>query len=96
MQACSHQVLQLTPCNLFRSAGPFGGFELCYRVSRFHKNMTLYIAVIGTSDQSCWLAEACKSPSLEGVWIYGFGPYYAVTDPKSMCHAASPKPRTRI
>ena len=22
--------------------------------------MTLYIAVIGTSDQSCWLAEACK------------------------------------
>ena len=36
--------------------------------------MTLYIAVIGTSDQSCWLAEACKIPSLElleGVWIYG-------------------------
>ena len=22
--------------------------------------MTLYIAVVGTSDQSCWLAEACK------------------------------------
>ena len=22
--------------------------------------MTLYIAVIGTSDQSCWLPEACK------------------------------------
>ena len=22
--------------------------------------MTLCIAVIGTSDQSCWLAEACK------------------------------------
>ena len=22
--------------------------------------MTLYIAVSGTSDQSCWLAEACK------------------------------------
>ena len=33
--------------------------------------MTLYIAVIGTSDQSRWLAEACKIPSLEGVWIYG-------------------------
>ena len=45
---------------LFRSAGPFGGFELCYRLSRFHGHMTLCIAVIGTSDQSCWLAEACK------------------------------------
>ena len=45
---------------LFRSAGPFGGFELCYRLFRFHGHMTLCIAVIGTSDQSCWLAEACK------------------------------------
>ena len=45
---------------LFRSAGPFGGSELCYRLSRFHGHMTLCIAVIGTSDQPCWLAEACK------------------------------------
>ena len=42
--------------------------------------------MIGTSDQSCWLAEACKIPllllgcwlaeackipSLEGLWIHG-------------------------
>ena len=29
--------------------------------------------MIGTSesDQSCWLAEARKIPSLEGLWIYG-------------------------
>ena len=27
--------------------------------------------MIGTSDQSCWLAEACKRPSLEGLWMYG-------------------------
>ena len=33
--------------------------------------MTLCIAVIGTSAQSCWLAEACKNPSLDGLWIYG-------------------------
>ena len=33
--------------------------------------MTLCIAVIGTSDQSCWLAEACKIPSLDGLWTYG-------------------------
>ena len=33
--------------------------------------MTLCIAVIGTSDQSCWLAEACKIHALEGLWIYG-------------------------
>ena len=33
---------------------------ICYRLSRSHEHMTLYIAVIGTSDQSCWLAEACK------------------------------------
>ena len=46
--------------SFFCTAGPFGGFELCYRLSRFHEHMTLYIAVIGTSDQSCWLAEACK------------------------------------
>ena len=29
--------------------------------------MTLHIAVIGTSDQSCWLAQACKIPCLEAV-----------------------------
>ena len=29
------------------------------------------IAIIGTSDQSCWLAEACKNPSLEDLWMYG-------------------------
>ena len=27
--------------------------------------------MIGTGDQSCWLAEACKTPSLDGLWIYG-------------------------
>ena len=27
--------------------------------------------MIDTSDQSCWLAEACKTPSLDGLWIYG-------------------------
>ena len=27
--------------------------------------------MIGTSDQSCWLAEACKTTALEGLWIYG-------------------------
>ena len=47
---------------LFRSAGLFGGFELCYRLFKFHGHMTLCIAVIGTSDQSCWLPEACKIP----------------------------------
>ena len=24
-----------------------------------------FIAMMGTSDQSCWLAEACKVPSLD-------------------------------
>ena len=27
---------------------------ICYRLSRFHEHVTLYIAVIGASDQSCW------------------------------------------
>ena len=27
--------------------------------------------MIGTSDQSCWLAKACKIHALEGLWIYG-------------------------
>ena len=27
--------------------------------------------MIGTSDQPCWLAEACKIPSLEDVWTDG-------------------------
>ena len=53
--------------NRIRSAGPFGGLELCYRLPRFHEHMTLYIAVIGTSDQSCWLAEACKNPLCQRV-----------------------------
>ena len=33
------------------------------------------IATIGTSDQPCWLAEACKTPSLEGLRIYGVTVY---------------------
>ena len=33
-----------------------GGFELRHRMSRLHEHMTL----LRTSDQSCWLAEACK------------------------------------
>ena len=40
--------------------------------------MTLCIAVIGTSNQSCWLAEACKIPSLEGLWMYGVTVYEIV------------------
>ena len=55
-----HADLFAPATDLFRSAGPFGGSELCYRLSRFHGHMTLCIAVIGTSDQFCWLAEACK------------------------------------
>ena len=27
--------------------------------------------MIGTSDQSRWLAEACKIHALEGLWMYG-------------------------
>ena len=27
--------------------------------------------MIGTSDQSCWMAEACKNPSLDSLWMYG-------------------------
>ena len=37
------------------------------------------IAMIGTSDR--WLAEACKIPSLEDVWMYGLEPYYAALTP---------------
>ena len=33
------------------------------------------VATIGTSDQPRWLAEACKIPSLEGVWMYGVTVY---------------------
>ena len=33
------------------------------------------IAIIGTSDQPCWLAEACKNHSLEGLWMYGVTVY---------------------
>ena len=29
--------------------------------------------------RSCCSTEACKKPSLDGLWIYGLGPYYAVT-----------------
>ena len=55
MRTFSH--LALTPCApFFGSAGPFGGFELLSRLSHFHEHM---IAMISTSDQSCWLAKAC-------------------------------------
>ncbi len=27
--------------------------------------------MIGTSDRLCWLAETCKTPPLEGLWIHG-------------------------
>ena len=30
-------------------------------LSRFHEDLNM-IAIIGTSDQPCWLAEACKIP----------------------------------
>lgn len=33
-------------------------------------NMPIIVAIIGTSDQSCGLAEDCKSPSLEGLWMH--------------------------
>ena len=26
---------------------------------------------LGTRDHTCWLAEACKIPSLDGLWMYG-------------------------
>ena len=42
-------------------------------------NILDMIAIIGTSDQPCWLAEACKIPSLEGLWMYGVMVYTAVT-----------------
>ena len=29
----------------------------------------------GTCDQTSWLAEACKNPSLEGLWMYGVTVY---------------------
>ena len=35
--------------------------------------------MIGTSDQSCWLAEACKSLPLDGLWMYGMTVSGAVT-----------------
>ena len=38
---------------LFRSAGPFWGFELRYSLSRFHEHMTLYIAGWPKLVKSC-------------------------------------------
>ena len=39
------------------------------------------IAIIGTSDQPCWLAEACKIPALDGLWIYGVTIFITVYTP---------------
>ena len=36
-----------------------GGFPLCHRLSGFYEDLNM-IAIIGTSDRPCWLAEACK------------------------------------
>ena len=38
----------------------YGGFPLCHRPSGFHQGLNM-IAIGGTSDRPCWLAEACKS-----------------------------------
>ncbi len=35
------------------------GFPLRSRLSRFHDVLNM-IAIIGTSDRLCWLAETCK------------------------------------
>ena len=35
------------------------GIPLRHRLSRFHEDLNM-IAIVGTSDQPCWLAEACK------------------------------------
>ena len=35
------------------------GFPLRSRLSRFHDDLNM-IAMIGTSDRLCWLAETCK------------------------------------
>ncbi len=37
------------------------------------------IAMIGTSDRLCWLAETCKTLLLDGLWMYGVTVSRAVT-----------------
>jgi len=50
------------------------------------------ITMIGTSDRLCWLAETCKIPSLEGLWIYGLRSKYAVPYLPPGVHYLAPKP----
>ena len=40
-------------------SGSDGGCPLCHRLSGFYEDLNM-IAMIGRSDQPCWLAEACK------------------------------------
>ena len=42
--------------------GLYGGFPLCHRLSGFYEDLNM-VAIIGISDQPCWLAEACKNCS---------------------------------
>ena len=41
------------------------------------------IAMIGTSDQPCWLAEACKNLLLFLLFLVGVSPQAACWDPKA-------------
>ena len=56
-QACSQAAL--TPGGRFLLCLIIWGFPLRHRLSRFHEDLNM-IAMIGTNDQPCWLAEACK------------------------------------
>ena len=45
--------------SFFAQPDHMGVFPLCHRLSGFYEDLNM-IAMIGTSDQPCWLAEACK------------------------------------
>ena len=45
--------------SFFAQPDRMGGFPLCHRLSGFYEDLNM-IAIIGTSDRPCWLAEACK------------------------------------
>ncbi len=63
------------------SQGSYRGFLLRSRLSRFHDELNM-IAMIGTSDQLCWLAETCKSHLLlfsDTEFVLACLPYCSVT-----------------
>ena len=47
------------------------GTPLLIHAQMHTHHMLDMIAIIGTSDRPCWLAEACKIHALEGLWIHG-------------------------